>query len=44
MWVRSLEDYAKALKVVNPKREKKAYAEEILKKKVDYLNKLETEY
>jgi hypothetical protein len=28
MWVRSLEDYAKALKVVGPKRDKKAYAEE----------------
>lgn len=26
-WVRSLEDYAKALKVVAPKREKKLYAE-----------------
>ena len=28
LWVRSIEDYAKALKVVGPKREKKAYAEE----------------
>jgi hypothetical protein len=26
-WVRSIEDYAKALKIVAPKREKKAYAE-----------------
>jgi dynein heavy chain len=34
MWVRSLEDYAKALKVVGPKRDKKAYAEEQLRKKI----------
>jgi ribosomal protein S2 len=26
-WVRAIEDYAKCLKVVNPKREKKAIAE-----------------
>ena len=44
MWVRSLEDYAKALKVVGPKRDKKAYAEEQLRKKVEYLQKLEEEY
>lgn len=44
MWVRSLEDYAKALKVVGPKREKKAYAEEQLKKKIEYLEKLESEF
>jgi dynein heavy chain, axonemal len=37
LWVRSIEDYAKALKVVGPKREKKAYAEEQLRKKVEYL-------
>lgn len=44
MWVRSLEDYAKALKVVGPKRDKKQYAEEQLKKKIEYLQKLELEY
>ncbi len=44
MWVRSLEDYAKALKVVGPKRDKKIYAEEQLRKKVEYLQKLESEY
>jgi ribosomal protein S2 len=26
-WVRAIEDYAKCLKIVNPKREKKAVAE-----------------
>lgn len=44
MWVRSLEDYAKALKVVGPKRDKKQYAEEQLKKKIEYLIKLETDF
>lgn len=44
MWVRSLEDYAKALKVVGPKRDKKQYAEEQLRKKIEYLQKLEEEY
>ena len=44
MWVRSLEDYAKALKVVGPKRDKKAYAEEQLRKKIEYLQKLESEF
>ena len=44
LWVRSIEDYAKALKVVGPKREKKAYAEEQLRKKIEYLNKLESEF
>jgi hypothetical protein len=28
MWVRSLEDFSKALKVVAPKRQRKLYAEE----------------
>jgi dynein heavy chain len=28
MWVRSIEDYAKALKVVGPKRDRKLLAEE----------------
>ena len=44
LWVRSIEDYAKALKVVGPKREKKAYAEEQLRKKIEYLNKLEADF
>lgn len=44
LWVRSVEDYSKALKVVGPKREKKAYAEEQLKKKIEYLNKLEADF
>lgn len=35
LWVRSIEDYGKALKVVGPKREKKQYAEEQLKKKLE---------
>ena len=43
-WTRSLEDYAKALKVVAPKRQKKAYAEEQLRKKLAYLAELEAEY
>lgn len=44
LWVRSIEDYAKALKVVGPKREKKAYAEEQLRKKIEYLMKLESDF
>jgi hypothetical protein len=44
MWVRSLEDYSKALKVVAPKRQKKAYAEEQLKKKIAFLEDLEAEF
>mmetsp|Transcript_21619 Transcript_21619/g.15865 ORF Transcript_21619/g.15865 Transcript_21619/m.15865 type:complete len:271 (+) Transcript_21619:3003-3815(+) len=44
MWVRSLEDYAKALKVVGPKRDKKNYAEEQLRKKLEILAKLESDF
>lgn len=44
MWVRSLEDFAKALKIVEPKRKKKQAAEEELKKKIDFLNNLEREF
>lgn len=44
LWVRSIEDYSKALKVVGPKREKKQYAEEQLKKKIEYLQKLESDF
>jgi dynein heavy chain len=43
-WVRSLEDYSKALKVVAPKRQKKAYAEEQLRKKMAVLEGLEAEF
>jgi len=39
-----MEDYAKALKVVGPKRQKKAYAEEQLAKKIESLEKLEASY
>jgi hypothetical protein len=44
LWVRSVEDYSKALKIVAPKRAKKAYAEEQLRKKLAYLEELETEF
>ncbi len=44
LWVRSIEDYAKALKVVGPKREKKQFAEEELRKKIEYLNQLEASF
>ena len=44
IWVRSMEDYAKALKVVGPKRQKKAFAEEQLDKKIEYLNKLKVSF
>lgn len=43
-WVRSLEDYSKALKVVAPKRAKKAFAEEQLRKKMAILEELEAEF
>jgi dynein heavy chain len=43
-WVRSLEDYSKALKVVAPKRAKKQFAEEQLKKKMAILQELEDEF
>mmetsp|Transcript_20737 Transcript_20737/g.31918 ORF Transcript_20737/g.31918 Transcript_20737/m.31918 type:complete len:345 (-) Transcript_20737:3282-4316(-) len=43
-WVRSLEDYSKALKVVAPKRQKKAFAEEQLAKKIAFLEDLEAEF
>ena len=39
-----MEDYAKALKVVCPKRQKKAFAEEQLDKKIEYLNKLKVSF
>merc|ERR1712166_1211377 len=43
-WVRSLEDYSKALKVVAPKRAKKAFAEEQLRKKMAILEEPEAEF
>ena len=39
-----MEDYAKALKVVGPKRQKKLFAEEQLAKKIESLNKLEASF
>jgi dynein heavy chain len=44
VWVRSMEDYAKALKVVNPKRQRKAQLESELQKKMEYLKVLEDSY
>ena len=44
MWVRSIEDYSKALKIVAPKREKKRNAEEQLKLKMEYLATLESTF
>lgn len=40
MWVRSIEDYSKALREVQPKREKRDYALENLKKKEESLKSL----
>lgn len=44
MWVRSIEDFSKALKVIEPKRKKKAYAEEQLRKKIEFLEGLQAEF
>lgn len=44
LWVRSLEDYARALKIVAPKRAKKEYAEEQLRKKQASLAELEAAF
>lgn len=43
-WVRALESYAKSLKIVEPKREKKRYAEEKLAKMKAELAKLEEDF
>jgi len=43
-WVRSLEDYSKALKVVAPKRQRMKYAQEQLEKKEAMLNELQAEF
>lgn len=44
LWVRSIEDYSKALKIVGPKRQKKLYAEEQLALKLEALQDLEDEF
>jgi len=44
MWVRSIEDFSKALKVIEPKRKKKQFAEEQLRKKLEFLEGLQTEF
>jgi len=43
-WVRAIEDYAKCLKIVNPKREKKAIAEATVKRLRENLAEFEREY
>lgn len=43
-WVRSIEDYSKALKIVAPKRAKKEHALRELQKKVEYLKELEDDF
>lgn len=43
-WVRAIEDYAKCLKIVNPKREKKAIAEATVKRLRDNLAEYEREF
>jgi len=44
LWVRSLEDYTKALKIVEPKRKRKAYAEEQLRRKEQELQELKDDF
>jgi dynein heavy chain len=44
IWVRAIEDYAKCLKVVNPKREKKAIAEQTVARLRENLAKYEEEF
>jgi len=44
MWVRSVEDYSKALKVVAPKRAKKAAAEAKLAAALESLRVLEEDF
>jgi dynein heavy chain len=44
LWVRSLEDYSKALKVVAPKRAKKEHALAKLREAEEELAKLEGEF
>jgi dynein heavy chain len=43
-WVRAIEDYAKCLKIVNPKREKKAIAEQTVARLRENLAKYEEEF
>jgi len=44
IWVRAIEDYAKCLKIVNPKREKKAIAEATVARLRENLATYEEEY
>jgi len=44
IWVRAIEDYAKCLKIVNPKREKKAIAEATVKRLRENLAEYEKEF
>ena len=44
MWVRSIEDYAKALKIVNPKREKANAAKKRLADMQQEIADLEAEF
>lgn len=43
-WVRAIEDYAKCLKIVNPKRERKAAAEANLARMQEALSALKSEF
>lgn len=43
-WVRAIEEYAKCLKIVNPKREKKAIAEQQVARLRENLASYEAEY
>jgi len=43
-WVRAIEDYAKCLKIVNPKREKKAVAEAKVARLMEELRGYEEEF
>lgn len=43
-WVRAIEDYAKCLKIVNPKREKKAIAEATVQRLKDNLAQYQEEF
>jgi dynein heavy chain len=43
-WVRSIEEYAKALKIVKPKKQRLEAAEEKLRRSQEALDKLEAEF
>lgn len=44
LWVRSMEDYSKALKIVRPKRQKKEFAEAELARRLEELRLMQEEY